>query len=122
MTPPTKPPRNPTGEHQSIRVVETDELPVIRDEDVDRAAQRDSSQVFKPVTSADVSDLALMPRHLRMLQMAHNELNEKVRGPIAAALKRIEERQIEHERFAAAAVGDINARLDQIILALGVGK
>lgn len=122
-----KPPKPPTRQPDHMRVVETDELPVIRDEHIaDHVlASRESRpavDTFKPVTSADVTDIALMPRHLRMLQMAHNDLNEHVRGPIAAALKRIEERQIAQERYTAAAVSDINARLDEIIQALGAGK
>lgn len=122
MTPPTKG-RSPTGEQ--IRIVETDEIPVIRDDEgADRilAERRDSARDFVPVTRDDVTDHALLPRRFDLLASEMRSLNEHVRGTLGPALKRIEERQEQERTWATRAVADINARLDEIILALGVGK
>lgn len=120
MTPPPKG-RSPTGEH--IRVVETDELPIIRDEEVlVERARRDSAPGYQPVTRDDVTDHALLPRRFDLLASEMRDLNEHVRGTVGPALKRIEERQEQERTWATRAVADINARLDEIILALGVVK
>lgn len=120
MTPP-KPPHRPSSTGEHIRVVETGDIPVMRD-----VPEPDT---FKPATRDDVTDHAMLPRHVRMIASELQALTEHV-AAFEHRLRRVDDRLSEIERFstgASASLHDridevgrsVNDKLDQIMLALG---
>lgn len=59
----------------------------------DEKRVEDEPLEFKPVRVGELSDLDLLPNHMRLLQGEVRDLVEMVRGVVVPALRRIEQRQ-----------------------------
>lgn len=79
--------------------------------DEEQPVRRDSHRV---VSRDDVTDLAMLPRHVRFLAGELRELAGVLREQVVPALKRIEERQASESAHLDGVTGRIYARLDRI--------
>lgn len=71
-----------------------------------------------PARVGDADDHALVTRHLRLVTSELRDLVEVVRGVVAPAIKRIEERQQETDLYLDQLGRSLHTRLDEIVLKL----
>lgn len=104
---PPKPSR--TGSERDLRAVPQPQ----RDHDETHVA--DVEPPFIAHHPGSVDDLALLPRLLRIVSLEVNDVVARVSGVIVPAIRRIEERQYETDRYLVQEFRAVHARLDELL-------
>lgn len=78
---------------------------------VDDPPARDSQPVITPLEG---DDLPALVRHMRLLAHDVRDLVTVVRGTVVPALRRLEERQGDEERYTADLIRGVHERIDEV--------